>query len=189
MTAETFSSMKNHFLLAMPGMQDPRFAHALIYVCEHNPDGAMGLTVNHPTDVTMDRVFDEFGLPCPEELRHKPLLAGGPVQMEKGFVLHATTPMHWESTLEISPQISLTASRDIIEAMANGQGPRDSFITLGYAGWGPGQLEREIADNAWLTLPADPAILFDTPFEQRAATTALRLGIDLSRLSGQAGHA
>ncbi|KJS08767.1 MAG: hypothetical protein VR73_04520 [Gammaproteobacteria bacterium BRH_c0] len=182
-------NLKNQFLLAMPGLQDPNFAHAVIYICEHNEDGAMGITINQPTDIPMSRVFDELELAYSEELGRKPLLSGGPVQRERGFVLHKTTATHWESTVEISADISLTASRDIILDIARNKGPSDSYLTLGYAGWGAGQLEQELADNAWLTIPADPLIMFGIPFNERARAAAAKIGFDLDRLSIQAGHA
>lgn len=182
-------NLKNQLLLAMPGLQDPNFAHAVIYICEHNEDGAMGLTINQPTDIPMSRVFDELDVEYPEEIGRKPLLAGGPVQRERGFVLHKTTATHWESTIEISPDISLTASRDIILDIARNKGPRDSYLTLGYAGWGAGQLEQELADNAWLTIPADADILFHIPFSERARAAAAKIGFNIDRLSIQSGHA
>lgn len=189
MTASMFSSLKDHFLLAMPGLDDPNFKHALIYICEHSEDGAMGLIINSPSDVPMSRVFDEFELDYPAEIGAQPLLTGGPVQQERGFVIHRPSPTHWQSTIEVSDHVCITASRDIIEDIASRKGPSASYITLGYAGWGAGQLEQEIADNSWLVSAADPTIIFETPFEQRAKATALQLGVDLDRLSPQAGHA
>ena len=189
MTTQHFSTLKNHLLLAMPGLGDPHFSQAVIYVCDHNEEGAMSLVINHPIGVPMRRVFEELELDYAEEVGRRPLLSGGPVQRERGFVLHKNAARHWESTLEISPDIAITASQDIILDIARNQGPRDSYITLGYAGWGAGQLEQELADNAWLVIPADPAIIFDTPFPERARATAARIGVDLDRLSPRAGHA
>lgn len=189
MSESSFLSLKNQLLLAMPGMRDPRFAHTVIYICEHNEDGAMGLVINQPIDIPMSKVFEDMAVSYPEEIGRRPLLAGGPVQRERGFVLHKTSDRHWESTVAVSPEVCITASRDIILDIAKDQGPLDSYITLGYAGWGPGQLEREIADNAWLSIPADPHIIFDTPFPERARATAARIGVDLDRLSPQVGHA
>lgn len=189
MSQTTFSSLKNHFLLAMPAMQDPNFAHSVIYVCEHSPEGAMGLTINHPINVPISQVFEQLDLDYVTEHAEDLLLAGGPVQTDRGFVLHSPAPRRWESTLEISSDICLTASSDIIVDIARDQGPSHSLITLGYAGWGAGQLEQELADNTWLVTPADPAIIFNTPFEERARATAAGIGVDLSSLSSQAGHA
>jgi len=189
MVEKSFPSLKNQLLLAMPGLQDPRFARAVIYLCEHNEDGAMGLVINQPIDVPMSRVFEDMAVEYPEDIGRRPLLAGGPVQRERGFVLHKSADRHWESTVEVSAGISITASRDIIVDIARAEGPADSYITLGYAGWGPGQLEQELAENAWLTTPADPDIIFDIPFPERARATAARIGVDLDRLSPQVGHA
>jgi len=190
MSQSTFFSLKDHFLLAMPGLMDPNFRQALIYLCEHTSDGgAMGFTVNHPSDVPMSRIFEEFDLEYSEEIGSKPMLSGGPVHQQRGFVIHRPAETSWESTLTISSDVCITASRDIIVDIANSRGPSASYVTLGYAGWGPGQLEQEIADNSWLVIEADPAILFETPFELRAKATAAKLGIDLDRLSSQAGHA
>lgn len=189
MSAQKFTSLKNHFLLAMPGLQDPNFTQAVIYICEHSEEGAMGLAINHPIDVPMSRVFEEMQLAYPSRLGKRPLLCGGPVQRERGFILHKTSAGHWESTMEISPDVSITASRDILRDIASEKGPEDSYITLGYAGWGPGQLEEELANNSWLTIPADPDIIFSIPFDQRARATAAKIGVDIDRLSSQAGHA
>lgn len=185
-----FFSLKNHFLLAMPGLMDPNFRHALIYLCEHTPDGgAMGFTINNPSRVPMSRIFDEFHLEYSEDIGNRPLLSGGPIHQERGFVIHRPAETRWESTMAISPDVCITASRDIIVDIARSRGPSASYVTLGYAGWGPGQLEQEIAENSWLVIEADATILFDTPFELRARATAAKLGIDLDKLSPQAGHA
>ena len=189
MMESPFPSLKDQLLLAMPGLQDPRFAHTVIYVCEHNEDGAMGLVINQPIDIPMSRVFEDMEVDYPEHIGRRPLLSGGPVQRERGFVLHKSVDKHWESTVEVSAEISITASRDIIVDIARAQGPADSYITLGYAGWGPGQLEQELTDNTWLSIPANPDIIFDIPFPERARATAALIGVDLDRLSPQVGHA
>ena len=189
MSDSNFVSLKNYFLLAMPGLEDPNFKHSLIYLCEHTAeDGAMGLTINQPSSVPMSKVFEEFGLEFAPEAGDRNLLYGGPVQQERGFVLHRPATEPWQTTVEVAPDVCITASRDIIEDMARNKGPSSGFITLGYAGWAPGQLEQEITDNSWLLIEADPEIIFDTPFEQRAEATAAKLGISLDRLSSQAGH-
>ncbi len=185
----SFSSLRNQLLIAMPGMLDPRFAHTVIYLCEHSEEGAMGLTVNRPTGAPISKIFQQLDLDYPATLGDKPLLAGGPVQLERGFVLHRPGPKAWESTLTTGNEINLTASRDIIVDIAANQGPVSLLIFLGYAGWGPGQLEQELVENAWLTVPADPELLFDTPAERIASLAAARIGVDLSQLSYVAGHA
>jgi putative transcriptional regulator len=189
MSDNVFSSLQNHFLLAMPGLQDPNFAHSVIFICDHSPEGAMGLTINQPIDIPMSRIFEQFELDYTEEKGREPLFAGGPVQVERGFVLHRPANHQWESTLTISPEICLTASSDIIVDIARDRGPPKNLITLGYAGWGAGQLEQELVDNTWLVTPADPAIIFDMPFTERARAVAASIGIDLDKLSSQPGHA
>lgn len=181
--------LSNHLLIAMPGLLDPNFSHAVIYLCEHNAEGAMGLVINHPLDIPLSQIFDQLELSYTTNIGDQSLLSGGPVQVDRGFVLHRTSNRKWESTLPISDDISLTASSDIISDIANDQGPSDLIITLGYSGWGPGQLEEELASNAWLTIPADAAILFDTPFEERAKVAAAKMGIDFSLISSNIGHA
>lgn len=184
-----FSSLTNHFLLAMPGMRDSNFSDSVIYICEHSPEGAMGLIVNRPMNIPLSQVFEQFDLKYPKHLGEQELMAGGPVQTDRGFVLHRPAARQWESTLNIASQINLTASKDIIVDIAREMGPKDSLITLGYAGWGRGQLEQEIAENSWLTIPADPEVIFTTPPSQRARMAAASIGIDLSQLSTSAGHA
>ncbi len=185
---DTMSSLRNHFLIAMPSLNDSIFSHTITYVCEHDESGAMGLVINQPLGVEMDEIYRQ--LECSDEQRaDTPVLCGGPVQPERGFILHPASNHDWESSLQVSGDVSLTASRDIIDAIANGTGPQQFLIALGYAGWAPGQLEDEIANNAWLTLPADSALMFDTPIEQRWSAISRQLGIDLNLISGTAGHA
>ncbi|MDX2464144.1 MAG: YqgE/AlgH family protein [Porticoccus sp.] len=140
--------LSNHFLVAMPGLLDPNFSHTVIYLCEHSADGAMGLVINDPLDIPISQIFEQFNISYTPKIGKQPLLSGGPVQMERGFVLHSPGNHPWESTLPISNDIYLTASSDIITDIAKEQGPNNLIITLGYAGWGPGQLEEELADNA-----------------------------------------
>ncbi|UTF59288.1 YqgE/AlgH family protein [Gilvimarinus sp. DA14] len=183
-------SLRNHFLIAMPGMSDPHFAHSVTYICEHSDDGAMGIVINLPMDLTLGDIYQQLELSLEHSSAERPALAGGPVSVERGFVLHPNCAnQQWQSSIQVSPDISLTASRDILEAMAEGRGPENSLVALGYAGWEKGQLEQEIADNAWLTVPADQQILFHTPTEQRWAAAARNLGIDLNLISSVAGHA
>lgn len=185
----TFNHLRGQLLVAMPGLVDSSFAHAVVYICEHTPDGAMGLTINRPLGVPLSEIFEQFDLPCPEQLGRQVLLLGGPVQQERGFVLHRKSEGQWQSTMPVNDEISVTASRDIIEAIANENGPQESLIILGYAGWGAGQLEHELLENAWLTAPADADFLFKTPLESRADAAAASIGVDFGQLSYSAGHA
>lgn len=181
-------SLRDHFLIAMPGLNDSSFAHTVTYICEHTDQGAMGVVINLPTPMFLREIFDQMGLEDLSQRGGQIIMSGGPVQPERGFVLHSPDTK-WQSTLEISPDISLTASRDIIAAMAEGRGPEDAFIALGYAGWAEGQLEAEVAANSWLTVPANKDIIFHTPVEHRWAAAAQRLGIDVTLIASTAGHA
>ncbi|HHO70093.1 MAG TPA: YqgE/AlgH family protein [Halothiobacillus sp.] len=182
-------NLTNHLLTAMPGMGDENFAHTVTYICEHNDKGAMGIVINRLLEVNLGEILDHMKITCTlEEVRKRPVFFGGPVQIERGFVLH-TPNGDWDSTLPITKDLGLTTSRDILQAMAEGAGPTKSIVALGYAGWGKGQLEQEIKDNVWLSTPASEAILFDTPVEQRWQTAASALGIDINLLTSEAGHA
>ena len=182
-------SLCNHFLIAMPNMADSSFAHSVTYICEHTDQGAMGIVINHPMAMTLQDIFAQMDFASEQSRqRDQKLLAGGPVQQERGFVLH-TSDSKWDSTLDISSDICLTASRDIIVALAQGEGPKSCLVALGYAGWGKGQLEDEIAANSWLTVPASKQILFETPYELRWTAAAQALGIDVNLISNVAGHA
>jgi putative transcriptional regulator len=182
-------NLTRHFLIAMPAMVDPNFAHTLTYVCEHNPDGALGIVVNRPTDMTLQTLFEQIDIPLgdsgPKEAR---VHFGGPVQVDRGFVLHRPLG-NWQSTLAISDDLGLTTSKDVLEAVGRGDGPADVLVSLGYAGWSAGQLEQELAQNAWLTVEADPDLMFEMPAEARLPAAMRLLGIDFSRLSGAVGHA
>jgi putative transcriptional regulator len=182
-------NLTQHFLIAMPSMADPHFAKSLTYVCEHNDQGALGVVVNRPIEMNLHALLEQVSI-APEEETFKaiPVHFGGPVQIDRGFVLH--TPVgEWQSTLAVSSDIGLTTSRDILEAVARGEGPRQMLVTLGYAGWAPGQLEHELAQNAWLTVQASPEIIFDLPAEDRLVAAMSLLGVDYARLSDVAGHA
>jgi putative transcriptional regulator len=183
------SSLKDHFLLAMPGLNDPTFSDSVVYICEHNSEGAMGLIINQQMDIPVKAIFDQLKLEYQDDCARPLLFDGGPVQRDRGFILHARCDQEWESTLAISDEISLTASRDILSDMAMGKGPKNSLVTLGYSRWDAGQLERELGENSWLTIPADAEIIFNTDCAQRASAAALSIGLDLRRLSHQAGHA
>ena len=181
-------NLKRHFLIAMPAMADPHFANALTYVCEHNEEGALGIVVNKPIDMTLSTLFEQIDIPLEDRLLvDAPVHFGGPVQLDRGFVLHRPVG-HWQSTLSIHDGVGLTTSKDVLEAAARGEGPKDMFVSLGYAGWSAGQLEHELAQNAWLTVEADPDVLFDLPAERRLPAAVRLLGIDISRLSDTAGH-
>ena len=171
-------------------MADPSFAETLTLVCEHSPDGALGVVVNRPTDLTLGEIYRQVGIEHPEtwSQSQSAVYAGGPVAAERGFVLHSNDRL-WESSLSVGDSVNLTTSKDILVAMANNEGPAHALVALGYAGWGAGQLEREMAENTWLTCDANPSIIFSTPSQQRLTAAASSLGVDLHLLSGQVGHA
>ena len=182
-------NLTNHFLIAMPAMADPYFAKTLTYVCEHNDQGALGIVVNRPIDMTLQALFERLSLTLKDDnLADAPIYFGGPVQTDRGFVLHAPTG-NWQATLKVRDAIGLTTSKDILEAVGRGEGPRKMLVTLGYAGWSAGQIEHELTQNAWLTVEAKDAIIFDTPVEERLPAAMDLLGIDFARLADEAGHA
>ena len=182
-------NLTHHFLIAMPNMADPHFSRTLTYICEHNDQGALGLVVNRPTDMTLQVLFERLSLSLRDhELIHAPIYSGGPVQTDRGFVLHAPAG-NWQSTLRVREAIGLTTSKDILEAVGRGEGPKRMLVTLGYAGWSPGQLEHELSQNAWLTVEASDGIIFETPAEERLAAAMELLGLDYARLQDEAGHA
>lgn len=183
------ANLTHHFLIAMPAMADPYFARSVTYVCEHNEQGALGIIINRPLDLTLASLLEQVGIELAvPELAHRAIHFGGPVQTDRGFVLHRPAGP-WQSTLVVGHDIGLTTSRDVLEALAQGRGPEQFFITLGYAGWAPGQLEHEIAQNAWLTVPADLTILFEVPVESRFDAAMSLLGVNAANLSEDAGHA
>ena len=203
------TQLSHHFLIAMPGLEDPVFAKSVVYVCEHSERGAMGLIINKPGDLSLKHLFEKVELPLHrQDLLQSNVLHGGPVQTERGFVLHdpmlekdsvdsensnteavATPNSIYASTLSVPGGLAMTTSKDVLEALANGSGPRRVVVTLGYASWGEGQLESEIGENSWLTVPADPAVIFDTPIEQRYDKALSLLGLQAWMLSSEAGHA
>jgi putative transcriptional regulator len=190
MSASSMSSVNltNHFLIAMPSMADPYFSRSLTFICEHNDQGALGLVVNRPIDMTLQALFERLSLKLRGEFADYPIYFGGPVQTDRGFVLHAPAG-NWQSTLRVREAIGLTTSKDILEAVGRGEGPRRLLVTLGYAGWSPGQLEHELSQNAWLTVEAKEGILFETPAEERLPAAMDLLGLDFARLQDEAGHA
>jgi putative transcriptional regulator len=182
-------NLSQHFLIAMPAMVDPHFSKTLTLICEHNDQGALGVVVNRPLDMNLHSLLQQVNIPLDSDaFKSIPVHFGGPVQVDRGFVLH--TPLgQWQSTLAVSSEIGLTTSQDILQAVARGEGPQQILVTLGYAGWAPGQLEHELSQNAWLTVQANPEVLFGMRAEQRLAAAMSLLGIDFANLSEQAGHA
>jgi len=186
--ADTHPTLQGQLLIAMPSLQDGFFAHAVTYLCEHNDQGAMGLVINQPIDLNLEELLRQIEIEPAEGLAGQAVFRGGPVQPEHGFVLH--TPEHsWIGTRPVAGSLALTTSRDILADMATGKGPQQALVALGYAGWGPGQLESELAENAWLVVPATPSILFSLPPDQRWDAAAKLMGIDLNLISQIAGHA
>ncbi|MEX0960559.1 MAG: YqgE/AlgH family protein [Burkholderiales bacterium] len=184
-------NLTNHFLIAMPAMADPYFAKSLTFVCEHNEQGALGVVINRPTEMTLGALFQQVEIPLSDDdLARTPVYFGGPVQVDRGFVLHRPVG-GWQSTLSVNGEVGLTTSKDILQALSHGEGPRtaDILVSLGYAGWAPGQLEHELKQNAWLTVAAKPSVIFDLPWEARLQAAVELLGIDLASLSEDAGHA
>ncbi len=180
--------LSNQFLIAMPTLGDSNFAGTVIYVCEHTAEGALGLVINRPTDLTLGSLFERIDLSLEiAPLKERPVFYGGPVQTDRGFVLHAPIG-EYTSSIRVG-ELALTTSRDILQAVADGDGPEHMLITLGYAGWGAGQLEAELGENAWLSVSADPRVIFDTPPTERYPAALALLGIDPIMLTDGAGHA
>ncbi len=184
----TENSLRDHFLIAMPGLRGSFFSDSITYICDHSDQGAMGIVLNQPLNIHLDEVFDQLSLNYAPTASEMPVLSGGPVNAQQGFVLHRDTGK-WDSTLQISHGVCLTASRDIVSAIAEEKGPPGAQFALGYAGWSPGQLEEEISENSWLAVPADKSIIFDVPINKRRQAVADELGVDLNLISGEIGHA
>ena len=183
------ANLTNHFLMAMPNMADPNFGGSVVFIAEHSPKGALGLVINRPMELNLQSLFERIDLRLEiAPLADSPVLFGGPVQTDRGFVLHSPQGS-WGSTVTVGDEVALTSSKDVLEAVAKGDGPLRLIVTLGYSGWGPGQLEDEIVRNSWLTVPADPAVIFDTPAEERLSRAFGLLGINPAFLSAAAGHA
>ena len=182
-------NLTHHFLIAMPGMVDPNFSRSLTYICEHNDNGALGLVVNRPSDMTVSLLFKSLNLALRSRTLGRTLVFnGGPVQTDRGFVLHHPVG-EWKSSLPVANGVALTTSMDILESVGKGEGPEELLITMGYSGWGAGQLEQEILQNAWLTVAAQDDVLFGMPAKQRLPAAMALLGVDYARLSNTAGHA
>lgn len=192
-------NLTNHFLIAMPGLSDALFGRSVVFMFEHNDRGALGLVINKPSDIFLPRLFEKIDLPMGRnDLDQTPVFQGGPVQTERGFVLHEALPTGegqlegesiYASTLAIPGGLEMTTSKDVLEAMSSGAGPRKVFVTLGYASWAQGQLESEIGENSWLTVAADPAVIFDAPVNERYERAMALLGLQPWMLSPDAGHA
>ncbi|MBA4326977.1 MAG: YqgE/AlgH family protein [Polaromonas sp.] len=187
-------NLTHHFLIAMPGLDDEAFARSVVYMCEHSDRGALGLVINKPSEINLQNLFDKVALPLRrEDLTGSPVFQGGPVQTERGFVLHecmlAGSESVYASTMTIPGGLEMTTSRDVLEALSTGAGPRKVFVSLGYSSWGEGQLESEISENSWLTVEADLSLIFDTPVEQRYDKALSLLGLQSWTLSPEAGHA
>ena len=181
--------LTHHFLIAMPNMVDPYFAKSLTYICEHNEQGALGVVVNRPFDLSLQALFERINLQLePRELHNLPVYFGGPVQTDRGFVLHQPVG-EWHSTLKVRGSLGLTTSKDILEAVGRGAGPAKMLVTLGYSGWAAGQLEHELGQNAWLTVEAGEQIIFDLLAEEKLPAAMELLGVDFASLSEDAGHA
>ena len=182
--------LNNQLLVAMPSLADPNFSQSVTLVCEHTERGALGIVINRPLEMKMSEVLEQLSLTTENPgLCDMPVLRGGPVQLDRGFVLHRPCPQDWDSTLPVSETLHVTTSRDVLAAMARGAGPAQAVVALGYAGWDAGQLEEELLQNAWLTVPCDESLIFDLPYEQRWHAAARLLGVELSRISHQAGRA
>lgn len=188
-------NLTGHFLIAMPAVTDPFFSKSVTFICTHNQDGAMGIMINRPTDITFETLFEKINVELLNlAVADQPVLYGGPVQPERGFVLHEVTDGEWDSTVQIANNIALTTSKDILESVAIGSGPAKMLLTLGYAGWTAGQLEQEIKQNAWLSVQANDTetlheILYNTDYDRKLSATLALLGVDPAMLSDIAGHA
>ncbi|MGI9309894.1 MAG: YqgE/AlgH family protein [Gammaproteobacteria bacterium] len=183
------STLTGHLLIAMPSMLDPNFHQTVTYICEHGDNGALGIIINRPLNMDLGDILTQFSAETPgSSVAAQPVVQGGPVQIERGFVLHESS-RKWDATVEVANSIYVTTSQDILSALAAGAGPERTLVALGYAGWGAEQLEAEIAENSWLNAPASADLLFDTPFPERWKASAALLGVDLATISTQGGHA
>lgn len=188
--SEDGSHLTNQLLIAMPALDDPNFARTVAYVCQHDADGAMAVVINRPATYRLGEILNELKLETSRPgLGDAPVLMGGPVSVERGFVLHTADARTWDASIQPAADLLLTTSRDVLAAIAADQGPARFLFALGYAGWGAGQLERELRDNAWLTAPAERSLLFDVPPEQRWHAATASIGIDPAQLSSYAGRA
>lgn len=183
-----FITLKNQLLIAMPALTDANFGQSVTLICEHNPEGAMGIVINHPLDLSTIELLEHMDIPCDQSRNINPVLSGGPVQTDRGFVIHRADKL-WKSSIHLSHDIAITTSSDILHAIGRQEVSSDAFVALGYAGWGPGQLEKEILANSWLNIPLDTEILFETDIEARWRMAARTLGFDINQLSYFSGNA
>ncbi len=185
----TSFDLTNQFLIAMPAMGDPNFSKTVTYVCAHNDEGAMGIVINRPLEIELEEVFAQMQIDHNERATtSQHVYQGGPVHRDRGFIIH-NPAQDWDSTIRVTSELAVSTSRDILEAMGKGAGPDATLVALGYAGWGAGQLEQEMGQNAWLSGPASLEIIFHTPPDQRWQCAAAEMGVDLTSLSGDIGHA
>lgn len=183
------SYLNNQFLIAMPNMADSGFLHTVSYLCQHNEEGALAIVINRTAGMTLGHILDQMGIAClSKQVNDSPVFAGGPVQQDRGFIIHSKDTTEWDSSLSISEATSLTSSRDILESIAEGKGPEKYLVALGYAGWGANQLENEMLNNAWLNSPYQEDILYSTPVEQRWTAAANLMGVNINQLTIPAGH-
>lgn len=186
-------NLKNHFLVAMPSMADKRFQHSVVYMCEHNEDGAMGLVINQPINISIANMLEQIEVEREQDVTRpvslaQPVLFGGPVSEDRGFVLHKNVKLYG-SSIQLSDELTVTTSKDILSILGTNEEPEQFIVALGYAGWDAGQLEQELAENSWLTIEADPKVIFDTPINERWEKALKKLGIDALNLSADVGHA
>ncbi|VAW55564.1 UPF0301 protein YqgE [hydrothermal vent metagenome] len=185
----TGDNLTGHFLIAMPSLNDGIFNKAVTYICEHDESGSFGIIINQQTNITLEQIADEMKIETSDNYNYnKPVYMGGPVDQGRGFILHRPSG-EWKSSLKVNDKVALTTSKDILKALVHNEGPKDCIVALGYAGWAAGQLDEEIASNTWLSCPAGEQIIFDTPTEERWKAAANLIGIDLSLLSNDTGHA
>lgn len=181
--------LTNHFLIAMPALEDPNFSQTVTYICAHNEDGAMGIVINRPLELELGEILSQMQLASQlPQIKASRVYQGGPVHQDRGFVIHRPA-VQWDSTIAVTAEVGVSTSRDILEALSHGGGPEDVLVALGYAGWGAGQIEREMSQNAWLSGPAEPDIMFCLPVEQRWRRAASLIGVDLGNISHDVGHA
>ncbi|MDI9817861.1 MULTISPECIES: YqgE/AlgH family protein [unclassified Legionella] len=184
------SSLANHLLIAMPSLVDPNFERSVIYICEHHVQGTVGLIINRPMQYPLSMIFEQMQIePARHEQNQKPLLFGGPIQPERGFVIHRPVESGWRSSLALREEVAVTTSSDIIHAIAADKGPKDVLITLGYSGWGEHQLEQEVLDNSWLVCPFNAEILYEVPFAERWEYAGSIIGVKMNQLTSVVGHA
>jgi len=183
------NSLQNHLLIAMPSLDDPYFKRSVVYICEHDDEGAMGLVINQPiAQLSVHQLLTKLEMPVEDKtLEQQQVFNGGPLSQDRGFILHSPQPL-WSSSASIAPEIMLTTSKDILQVIGTPKAPDKFLVALGFAGWDEGQLEQELIDNSWLTLEADPSILFDTPISDRWEQATKQLGFDIWQLTSQTGH-